>query len=377
MRYLDQFKEQHPGIRASGKSLVVHLVGHSLGGFLAEAVCVNRAHDLLALGWKVRCTTFESTGLPPSYADKALQRHPEPFWQEMMCTYLAAPNPFNMLHKHLGSIVHVKIPFDNSLAHMTGAVVSDALRTAGFVWVGAQLALVAYGAVAGTAAAAAGEAAAATAGSTWWATSTALGFVAQILGVEARELLDQHNCENMLLCFDKLTEELDPRYQVDMVSWPEASANFREEMLGLARRLGGSLLPSYINPCSFGIWNICSRDDVIRARCEQLPGFVPVKSAREEEEEAELRRRSEAAMAATSQEELQELQEALSTSSVEADAPPLSAARLLAVASRLHRTRAAACRWRAAAGKHKAGLPALPARPPLVRSLGSRWGVPA
>ncbi len=143
MRCLDQFKEQHPGIRASGKSLVVHLVGHSLGGFLAEAVCVG-VQDLALRHWQVRCTTFESTGLPPSYVDKALQRRPDlDYWKETMRTYLAVPNPINTLHKHLGSIVHIKMRVTR--------IATDVVRKAGFVCMEAQLQRVQAAQVAGAA----------------------------------------------------------------------------------------------------------------------------------------------------------------------------------------------------------------------------------
>jgi hypothetical protein len=306
MSFLAELRAQHPGIRASGKSLVVHLVGHSLGGFLAEAVCVG-VQDLVSLGWKVRCTTFESTGLPPSYVDKALQRHREHYWTNTMCTYLAAPNPINMLCMHLGRIVHVKIPIDNSVQRMGRAVKAEAARATGAALLGVLLWPAARRMGVGRLAAATGRVAAAVmrpfwgvgrplaliarpvvaAGrglwglassqraftGPWWAAFGLLYCGCQIVAIEMKELKDLHNAESMLRCFDSYKGDVYPRYRMDMGSWPKVGDSFGGELLGLLPKLGSALLPSFFNHSSFGIRNIFDVGSVIAGRSHRLEGF--------------------------------------------------------------------------------------------------------
>jgi hypothetical protein len=33
-------------------------------------------------------------------------------WNDVITSYLAAPNPINMLYDHLGSVVHVVVPWE-------------------------------------------------------------------------------------------------------------------------------------------------------------------------------------------------------------------------------------------------------------------------
>lgn len=117
--------------------LDVHITGHSLGGMLAEAVAVDCLGFAAAHAMTWRCTTFESPGLPDIYIRAAHMLQPsDEYWKAHMVGYLSAPNPINMLYGHLGSIVHVLAPWEQSWSHSAKAVAVDVARVAGWVVVG-------------------------------------------------------------------------------------------------------------------------------------------------------------------------------------------------------------------------------------------------
>jgi hypothetical protein len=58
------------------------------------------------------CTSFEGPGLPDLYHRAALRVAPVEHWNNVVTSYLAAPNPINMLYEHLGSVVHVVVPWE-------------------------------------------------------------------------------------------------------------------------------------------------------------------------------------------------------------------------------------------------------------------------
>jgi hypothetical protein len=136
---------------------------------------------------ELRCTTFESPGLPPYFVQLALQLQPRQHWQQHMCTYLGAPNPINMLYSHLGAVTHVTIPFGQRVSHVAKCVMVDAARTAGAVWLGSKLlaAATAAGASAAAGGAVGGAGGAATAATAAGAGGGAATAAAAAAGAEA------------------------------------------------------------------------------------------------------------------------------------------------------------------------------------------------
>jgi hypothetical protein len=98
-------------IMSSSTDLPFH-AGHSLGGLLSEVATVESHAFAAAHGADWHCTSFEGPGLPDLYHSAALRVAPVEHWNGVITSYLAAPNPINMLYKHLGSVVHVVVPWE-------------------------------------------------------------------------------------------------------------------------------------------------------------------------------------------------------------------------------------------------------------------------
>eukprot|EP00879_Flechtneria_rotunda_P005162 GHRR01005444.1.p1 GENE.GHRR01005444.1~~GHRR01005444.1.p1 ORF type:complete len:797 (+),score=305.13 GHRR01005444.1:841-3231(+) len=119
--------------------LDVHVTGHSLGGLLAEVVTVESCSFAAAHGITWRCTSFESPGLPELYHSAALRQAPKLYWDSIMTSYLAAPNAINMLYQHLGSVVHVVVPWEQTWSHVAKCVGADIARVTAWAIVGGMV----------------------------------------------------------------------------------------------------------------------------------------------------------------------------------------------------------------------------------------------
>jgi hypothetical protein len=74
------------------------------GGLIAECATIESTRFADAYGMAWRCVSFESPGVPQCYHQAALRMRPEPgAWDRAITSYLAAPNPINMLYPHLGA----------------------------------------------------------------------------------------------------------------------------------------------------------------------------------------------------------------------------------------------------------------------------------
>jgi hypothetical protein len=239
-------------------SVQVYITGHSLGGVVAEVATVRCVLGNITAGTRLHCLSFESTGLPKHIYKEALEKHNRAYWEQILTGYLSCPNPINMHFEHLGTIIHVVIPWDNTTGHMvkcTAATLARVAAVAGVAAAGVAITAAAGGAAAtaaaggaaasatagataaaavaeGAAAAAAGAAAAgaaaaggaavaatgiSAAGAAGWALA---GAIATGLGVSAKEVLSQHKLENMEQCFHSSTRELKPECCCVMHTWP-------------------------------------------------------------------------------------------------------------------------------------------------------------
>ncbi|KAF6259218.1 hypothetical protein COO60DRAFT_1700957 [Scenedesmus sp. NREL 46B-D3] len=152
-----QQQQQEPGRQLK---LDIHTTGHSLGGLLAEVATIESHPFAAAHGADWHCTSFEGPGLPDLYHRAALRAAPAQHWNDVITSYLAAPNPINMLYEHLGSVVHVVVPWEQTWSHVAKCVGADVARVTAWAIVGGMIIAGAQQlAAAGTPAAAAGGAA--------------------------------------------------------------------------------------------------------------------------------------------------------------------------------------------------------------------------
>ena len=139
-RFSNQQQQQQQQETRAEVVLDIHITGHSLGAMLAEVATVESRRFAEKHGISWRCTSFECPGLPDVYMRSALRQRPRDYWNAKMTSYLAAPNPINMLYKHLGALVHVVVPWEHTWSHATKCLAADVCRVAGWVVVGSMVA---------------------------------------------------------------------------------------------------------------------------------------------------------------------------------------------------------------------------------------------
>lgn len=260
-------------LHAHGKRLRVHVTGHSLGGFLAEVMTVLFSQQAALQNQAWTCRTFDSPGLPPTYVQQALSISPPDHWKSIMTSYLAAPNPINMLYKHIGTIYHVMVPFPKTVNHAVKCVVADVARVTAWVM---ALNVVMGSTAAAQATSVGGKIRSAALGGLTWA--SAGGVVKQLalaLGVEVWELVDQHQLIHMFPCFQRRAPgELLGEYCRPMKAWPEYGELLQalDESL---KMVGKWLLPSFVCQDNLGFANLHDRQGMIMRRCLKIPGYVP------------------------------------------------------------------------------------------------------
>jgi hypothetical protein len=167
---------------------------HTLRRLTAAHCCTHRCiGDRAFAGIRLRCTTFESTGLPYKYRNEALCKRDEEGWKGIITTYLATPNPINVLYQHLGTIVHVLVPWSNTAGHGAKCVVGSAARLVN--WLAPVLGPLGEPLARG-----------------------ACGVTGLV--IRLTDLLEQHQITAMQPCWDPSTGKLYSKYQRVMATWP-------------------------------------------------------------------------------------------------------------------------------------------------------------
>ncbi|WIA41003.1 hypothetical protein OEZ86_004644 [Tetradesmus obliquus] len=242
--------------------LDIHITGHSLGGLLAEVATVESAPFAAAHGAAWHCTSFEGPGLPELYHTAALRAAPREHWNDVITSYLAAPNPINMLYEHLGSVVHVVVPWEQTWSHVAKCVGADVARVTAWAIVGGMLIAGAQQLTGGI--------------------MGVLECLAGVLGVEVEELIAQHALGPMRQCFDPHTGQLKARYRRDMACWPSLGHR-RKVLLAAAQQVAKWSLPSFVCRDNVGVANIGSRTAMVEARCSRLEGYAVMQQPGDED----------------------------------------------------------------------------------------------
>jgi pimeloyl-ACP methyl ester carboxylesterase len=304
---LQALSEQHPKVFSCGKRVVVHLIGHSLGGYIAEAATVM-CHEAFRSGAgspelsssglssiAYRCTTFDSPGLPRELQQLALRLQPEPeYWHSTMQHYLGAPNPVNTLHGRLGSTTHVIIEPELASIRQIQAAWRSATTVSlrkGALWLfGGALASVVGGPAAASRLARAGRSVLMRLGvpmagmvldmlgATSDSNSSITENMKRLACVLGREVLRQHSVDSMAPGVRSSSSlEAEPSCRQDMACWPELS-NSCWAVTELLQAVSRWLLPLPGTGWELrgpgGSEKLQTGYGMVR-RCARIPGYQP------------------------------------------------------------------------------------------------------
>lgn len=268
MRRLNGFMDEYPEIKDYGIQIKVYIAGHSLGGFLAAAITVCLKDWAQNTGSKVVCTTFESPGLTKYYWDIAEQQMSAEEWKDVITSYVALPNPMNMAHRHLGKIIFlntVQVPLTATWVarctfHTVTRVVLWRNAAANLVGILPKAPGMAIKGITPSLPAA--------------ATITQSSALATLLGMEIRDIVEQHKISNMIKCFVIKPPGLPlPEVIHEMKSWP-SHRSVKASALHWAKQFGEFLVP--FRSDNIGLHTVNDREGVIWRRLMKLEGFVPV-----------------------------------------------------------------------------------------------------
>lgn len=100
-----------------------YTTGHSLGGFVANAIQIHFDDDF------ERCVTFENPGVSKFWRKKA-KSHDEQHWEKKVTNYVTYPNPINTCLPKLGKVVRLQLSVHKtfSIPHLIRCIMGSTLR---------------------------------------------------------------------------------------------------------------------------------------------------------------------------------------------------------------------------------------------------------
>lgn len=225
----------------------VTIVGHSMGGYLAEITACRLRH--LELNIPIEAVVYDSPGTLDLANNTQNYRHAN---YDFITSYHSAPNIVNTCHRHGGINNRLYVPHVEqgwTYGHAITAVSHDAFR------------------------AASAAAAFFSGGLTVAATAAAVRLMTGVVDVTFRNwkwLKRQHSMENMLACFNPNTGI--PMSYSSMESWPHLPATVSSLLNRQLGRTLHSLLP-WKND-SPGLHNLTNENEMREWQVRNLPGYA-------------------------------------------------------------------------------------------------------